>query len=589
MIPEPIIRQIQDRLDIVEVIGGYLPLKRAGQHYKAACPFHAEKTPSFMVNPAKQIFHCFGCGVGGDVISFVMKYEHLEFPEALRLLAPKAGVQVPDARGSAAARPSDSAALLQALEFATGFFQRTLHQPAAAAARAYVTQRGVSSASVEALRLGFAEDRWDALLTAAQAAGMAPALLERAGLCVPRDGAAGCYDRFRGRLMFPVWDHKGKVVGFGGRVLDDAQPKYLNSPETELYVKSRILYGLHLAVPQIRELDEVAIVEGYMDFLLPYQLGIRHLVASMGTSLTADQIHVLRRYTKRVTMVYDGDEAGQLATLRGLDLLLSAGMTVRVVGLPAGEDPDGAARRLGADGFRRLLAGADDLFSYKLALLRRRHDPSTVEGKVAICEQLLPTIKRVPNAPQASEYVRALADALAVREEDLRLELSRIPAKGTDGGAWKPRLGAEPSRLAATAEYLLLGIVLDDPRYLALVQAEVPFEQMEDAQIRAALRQLSSAQADRGPEALPEAVQALKHGEWASVAARALMESERADDKARAVEDCVRWIREAARRRALLAKQAEIQAAESAGDDLQTTALIGEYNQLVKGPHSSWQ
>ncbi|MBI4226693.1 MAG: DNA primase [Candidatus Omnitrophica bacterium] len=588
MIPEPVVRQIQDRLDIVEVIAGYLPLKRAGGHYKAVCPFHSEKTPSFMVNPTKQIFHCFGCGVGGDVISFVMKYEHLEFPEAIRLLAPKAGVEVPQGRDGPGAKPSDGAALQQAVEFAAGLFQRALHQPAGAAARAYLQRRGVTAASMEALRLGYAADSWDTLLTAGQAAGIAPAMLARAGLCVPRDGATGWYDRFRGRLMFPVWDHKGKVAGFGGRVLDESQPKYLNSPETEIYLKSRILYGLHLAAPHIREHDLVAIVEGYVDFLIPYQMGIRHLVASMGTSLTADQVHVLRRYTKRVVIVYDGDYAGELATLRGLDLLLSEGMSVRVVGLPPGEDPDSAARRVGADGFRRLLAEADDVFAYKLKLLRRRHDPATVEGKVAICGELLPTIKRVPNAPQASEYVRALADALKIREEDLRIELSRIPVKGVGDGPWRPRLAAGPPPAAATAEHLLLGIVLDDPRYWARVQTDVAADDLADAPVRAAFLQLA-AQAERGPEAVAQAVQALKHGELASVVARALMECERTDDKARAMDDCIRRIRGAARRRKLLAKQAEIQAAESAGDEPQTTALIGEYNQLVKGSDSSWR
>ncbi len=586
MIPEPVVRQIQERLDIVEVISGYLPLKRAGQHYKAACPFHSEKTPSFMVNPTKQIFHCFGCGVGGDVISFVMKYEHLEFLEALRLLAPKAGVELPRSRGASAAKPSETAALTQALEFAAGFFQRTLQQPAGAAARAYLERRGVSADSVRELRLGFAEDRWDALLTAAQAGGIPPKTLERVGVCVARENGSGWYDRFRGRVIFPVWDSKGKVVGFGGRVLDDSQPKYLNSPETEIYVKSRIVYGLHLAAPHIREHDAVAIVEGYLDFLLPYQLGVRHLVASMGTSLTTDQIHLLRRYTKRVIMVYDGDYAGELATLRNLDLLLTEGMSVRVVGLPPGEDPDSTARRLGADGFRQLLADAEDLFTYKLNLLRRRHDPSTVEGKVAICEQLLPTIKRVPNAPQASEYVRALAEVLKVREDDLRVELGRI--RLDDAGAWRPRGLVPPSPRTTTAEQLLLGLVLDDPRYLARVRTDLTLDEVDDAQVLAVLQQLIDA-AERGDEAVAETIRTLRHGELSSAVARAVMESERVEDKARAWDDCVRWLHAEARRRKLLAKQVEIQAAESTGDEAQTTTLIGEYNQLVKGSQPVWR
>lgn len=578
MIPEQAIRQIQDRLDIVDVVGGYLPLKRAGRHYKALCPFHQEKTPSFMVNPTKQIFHCFGCGEGGDAISFVMKYERLEFPEAVRTLAPRVGVEVPDVRGGGP-RLSDAAELSRVLEFAAAFFQRTLQQPAGAQALAYLTGRGVTSASIQDLRLGFAPDSWDALLAAAQAVGIRPELVERAGLAVTREGHGGWYDRFRGRVMFPVWDAKGKVIGFGGRVLDDSQPKYMNSPETEAYVKSRVVYGLHLAVPHIREHDSVAIVEGYLDFLIPYQLGIRNVVASMGTSLTVDQIQLLRRYTRRVVIVYDGDYAGELATLRGLDLLLSEGMQVRIVGLPSGEDPDSAAQRLGPEGFRQLLAEAQDLFLYKLNVLQRRHDATNIEGKVAICEQLLPTIKRVPNAPQASEYLRTLADVLKVREEDLRIELARVKLDGVS--TWRPSVLGEGLKPQTSAERLLLGLVLDDPRYLNRVSAELAWDELHDEAVRSALTML----ADRALVSEGEVWQGihdLKSGETASIVAQALMESERTEDKSRALGDCLRRIRSEAARQRLAALQVRIQSAERSSDEQQVATLIGEYNQLVK-------
>ena len=585
MIPESVVKQIQDRLDIVEVIGGYLPLKRAGRHYKALCPFHMEKTPSFMVNPTKQIFHCFGCGEGGDVISFVMKYERIPFPEAVQSLGPRAGVEVPVVRGGTPSS-SEHGGLLKALEFSAGFFHRTLLSEAGAAARGYLERRGVSAASVQELRLGFAPESWDALLAAARAAGFGPELVERAGLAVAREGGSGWYDRFRGRLMFPVWDPKGKVIGFGGRVLDESEPKYMNSPETPVYTKSRIVYGLHLAAPHIREQDCVAIVEGYLDFLIPYQLGIRHLVASMGTSLTVDQIQLLRRATRRVVMVYDGDYAGELATLRGLDLLLSEGMSVRVVGLPPGEDPDSAARRLGAEAFRKLLDHAQDLFTYKLELLRRRFDPSTVDGKVAICEQLLPTIKRVPNATQASEYLRMLAEVLKVREADLRLEIGRI--KGDDPRAWRPTVLTEPPPRAPAVERVLLGILLEDPRYLARVQTEVSLELLQDAAVREALGLLVRS-AEAGEEALRQAVVALKHGDSASVVAQALMLSEPIEDVDRAFEECVRRIRQETVRLRLNELQDRIRAAEGTGDETYAASLIGEYNQLVKVQVKTWR
>ena len=579
MIPEQVVRQIQDRLDIVEVISGYVPLKRAGRHYKALCPFHPEKTPSFMVNPTKQIFHCFGCGEGGDAISFVMKYERLEFPEAVRVLAPRAGVEVPSVRGTVSQKPSETTALFQTLEFATDFFQRTLRQPVGAPARAYLEGRGVTAASLGELHLGFAPDSWDALLNAAEARGIRPGVVERVGLAVAREGTSGWYDRFRGRLMFPVWDPKGKVVGFGGRVLDHSQPKYMNSPETEMYTKSRIVYGLHLAAPHIREHDCVAIVEGYLDFLIPYQLGVRHLVASMGTSLTEDQVQLLRRYTKRIIIVYDGDYAGELATLRGLDLLLSEGMSVRIVALPPGEDPDSTACRVGADGFRRLLDEAEDLFTYTLAVLRRRHDPSTVDGKVAICEQALPTVKRVPNAVQRSEYVRVLAEVLKVSEEALWLEISRLrPARNTP---WRPTvLTASPAQ-SAPAERLLLGLVLEDPRYLAHVQATLSLEALQELPVRQALTTLA-ASADMGEEAVQRAVQQLKHGATSSIVAQALTLSEPIEERALAVDDCLRRIRDDARKRRLAELQAQIRAAEVLGDDRRVSSLLGEANQLVK-------
>lgn len=587
MIPDHVVQQIQDRLDIVEVVGGYVPLKRAGRHYKALCPFHPEKTPSFMVNPTKQIFHCFGCGEGGDAISFVMKFERLEFPEAIRVLAPRAGVEVPAARGPAAPKPSETAALFQALEFAAAFFQRTLASAGGAPAQAYLVSRGVSPASQQELRLGFAPERWDALLAAVEAAGLSPAVVERAGLAVAREGGSGFYDRFRGRVMFPVWDPKGKVIGFGGRVLDQSQPKYMNSPETEVYTKSRVLYGLHLAAPHIREQDEVAIVEGYLDFLIPYQLGVRHVVASMGTSLTPDQIHLLRRYTKRVIIVYDGDYAGELATLRGLDLLLVEGMQVRIAALPAGEDPDGVARRVGAEGFRRLLTQAEDLFVYKLGVLRRRYDAATVDGRVAICEQLLPTIKRVPSAPRASEYLHALAEALKMSEEALRVEVGRVRL---EGAPWRPSaaMGAPPTAAPPSAERLLLGLVLEDPRYAARVQADLPLEAFQDASVREALEALMS-RGETGEASLQEVARRLKRHAASAVVAQALMLSDGIEDVARAVEDCVRAIRREAVRRRLRDLQARIQTAETTGDEQQVTSLIGEYNQLMKGQAEPWR
>lgn len=295
--------------------------------------------------------------------------------------------------------------------------------------------------------------------------------------------------------------------------------------------------------------------------------------------MTADQIHLLRRYTKRVTMVYDGDYAGELATLRGLDLLLGEGMQVRIVGLPPGEDPDSAARRLGAEGFRQLLAHAQDLFTYKLGLLRRRYDSSTVEGKVAICEQLLPTIKRVPNATQASEYVRMLAEGLKVREADVRLEIGRVRLDGDR--PWRPSALTEPPRPGAAMERVLLGIVLEDPRYLLRMGEQLALDHVQDAAVRQALTTLLQ-QPGGDDGALQQAIAHLKHGDSSSLIAQALVFRESLENVERAFEECLRRIREEHRRRQLGALQQRIQAAEQDGDDAAAASLITEVNQLVR-------
>ncbi|MBI3615591.1 MAG: DNA primase [Candidatus Omnitrophica bacterium] len=584
MIPERTLQEIQERLDIVEVIGGYVPLKKVGRNFKALCPFHPEKTPSFIIYTQKQIYICFGCHAGGDLISFVMKHEQMEFMEAVRLLAEKAGVSLPSSGGgrSSSVHPE----LYRAHEVAARYYSDLLlTAPEAEPARAYLAKRGLERATWETFSIGYAPNRWDGFLTRAQEEGLTPEHLERAGLVVPREGkGAGFYDRFRDRVIFPIGDSRGRVIAFGGRVLhDEAGPKYMNSPETPLYTKGRVLYGLHLAAGQIREQDFCMVVEGYMDLVTLHQHGIRNVVASMGTNLTESQVQLIRKMTRHVVMVYDGDYAGQMATLRGLDLFLEAEMRVKVADLPSGFDPDSLIKAKGVQAMIEAIQKSQDLFDYKLGLLKRRFDPRESEGRVRICEEMLPTIKRVPNTIQRGEYVKRLSGLLEVEESLLWTEMNRIKPNSS----WKPAaVAGAQAEVVMTAEELMVGLLLEDPRRVAQLTGRLKSELFQDPQVQ----QLVAWMIKRYEEGnLPSDHQGILNslpressGEWESRMIRWLAWADTVEDKQRALEEVLLRIQNQRRRNSLENLQASIRQAEAARDDSAAARLILEYSRLVK-------
>ncbi len=582
MIPERALQEIQERLDIVEVIGGYLPLKKVGRNFKALCPFHPEKTPSFMVYAQKQIFICFGCHAGGDLIAFVMKHERLEFTEAVGLLAQKAGVSIPAGeRGRASAVHPE---LYRAHEVASRYYHELLMKsPEAEPARAYLIQRGLEKATWETFSLGYAPNQWEGFLTRAEQEGLAPELLDRAGLAVPREGkASGYYDRFRDRVIFPIADSKGRVIAFGRVLRDEAGPKYMNSPETPLYTKGRVLYGFHLAAGPIREMDFCIVVEGYMDLTTLHQHGIRNVVASMGTSLTESQVHLIRKNTRHVVMIYDGDYAGETATLRGLDLFLEAEMRVKVAGLPSGFDPDSLIRARGVQAMVEAIHGSQDLFDYKLGLLKRRPDPKDAEGRVRICEEMLPTIKKVPNAVWRGETIKRLSEFLGVEEALLWAELNRIKS----AASWKPSALAGPQAgVLMTAEELLAGLLLEDPRRVAQLEGRLDGEMLKDPQVLQLVNWLvvrykeGNLPADHQSvlNSLPREAE-----ERDSRLARWLAWADTVEDKDRALEEALSRIQRERHRASLETLQASIRRAEEARDDPAAARLILEYNRLMK-------
>jgi len=347
---QDLIDQVRGASDIVDIISEYVPLKKKGANYFGLCPFHAEKTPSFSVNQAKQIYHCFGCGEGGNVFTFLMNHDKLGFTEALKLLARKSGIKLPKPQQDKKTADLNDQ-LYYANSVANAYFKQTLNQKnLSEKAKTFLKQRGVDSTAEEKFSLGYAPDKWDGFLSFAQSKGLDPKILVTAGLIVPKSDGKGYVDRFRDRLMFPIFNISGKIVGFGGRTLNPKEEaKYMNSPETPIYQKGKILYGLSFSKDSIREEGKAIIVEGYMDFISLFQAGIKNLVATSGTAFTTDQARLLSRHAQEVFLLFDSDSAGQQAAVRSLDILFDQGFEVKIVSFPQGEDPDSYVKKSGSE------------------------------------------------------------------------------------------------------------------------------------------------------------------------------------------------------------------------------------------------
>jgi DNA primase len=435
-IPDEIIASVLKASDIVEVIEGYLPLKQTGRYSRALCPFHTEKTPSFTVNPERQIFYCFGCGEGGDVFRFLMRREGFTFPEAVRYLAHRAGIVIPEKGRSR--HDEGRLRLYEIQRLACGFFRQVLQGEQGAEARSYLSRRGVGEEVVERFQLGYAPVEGEGLLRYLTQRGVPGAQIEAAGLALPRQGGRGQYDRFRGRVMIPICDPTGKIVGFGGRALKDQEPKYLNSPETPIYRKGSHLYGLHLAARAIRETNVAVVVEGYFDVITLQSVGVTHTIASLGTAFTPEQVTLLRRYAERVILVFDPDRAGVQAAWRGLELLVGEGVGATVVTLPEGKDPDSFVRESGKEAFLSRMATAQDLVDFLLTRAEERTGLHGIEEKAEAARQVLGLLAKMQEGVRRAKYVQKLAERLGVSETVVLADLKRL------GGAQKPPPHASP-------------------------------------------------------------------------------------------------------------------------------------------------
>jgi DNA primase len=457
------LEQIRAASDIVEVVGSYIPLKRAGGNFVALCPFHREKSPSFNVNPHLQIFHCFGCHKGGDVFTFVKEYESVDFPEAVRRLAERARIPLEYELGAAEQQSRGlKEKLLEVHEQITQRWQNALANEASGQiARDYLARRGVSAEAIQIFRLGYAPDAWDDTVNWARSKGFESDLMEKAGLILHKEETDHNYDRFRGRLMFPICDEQGRVVGFSGRVLagDEKTAKYVNSPETAIFTKSKIFFGLDKSKRALLDSQSAIVCEGQLDLIACFMAGVQNVVAPQGTAFTGDHARILKRYVEEVVLCFDSDVAGQNAAVRSLDHLLASELAVRVAVIPAPDDPDSFIKTRGGEEFKKLIANAAGFYDYYLERLCRENDVATDRGRLGVLRDMAEAVTKSRNGVLIDKYAQKTALRLGVTPDAVRLEFKKTsvvkPVRSAPAEDMQPEPEAVVVRPSASEAWLL--------------------------------------------------------------------------------------------------------------------------------------
>jgi DNA primase len=469
------LEEIKDRIDIIDLISDYVQLKKAGQNWKGLCPFHAEKTPSFTVSPAKQIFHCFGCGSGGDIFTFLARSENLSFPEAIKILAKRAGVTLKTTQRDTA-ETGEKEALLNMNKDAAWFFEQNLLKNTQAAG--YLKARGIGSDVQKLFSVGYAVNSWNSLLTFLTRKGYKPDMIRKAGLAT--QGAKGVYDIFRDRIMFPIFDLKGDVIAFGGRAIDNSEPKYLNSPETPVFNKRRVLYGFNRAKDSIKDTGQALLMEGYLDVITAHIFGFTNAVAPLGTACTQEHGKLIKRFVEETILVFDSDEAGKKAAKNAAGILLESGLNVKVLSIPGNEDPDSFLRKKGKEAFQALLANPLSIIEF---FMLQKGD------KRIIAREAIETISRSPDKILQGTYLKMLSEKLNVEERYVREEYQRLK-KQHPAGAARPDSGSVPAaqpkpKAGPRNELYIIKLLLQRPERAAEVCGNIASEDFKDPVARA--------------------------------------------------------------------------------------------------------
>lgn len=541
IIPEEFIETLRNQANIIDVISEYVPLKKRGRNYWGCCPFHQEKTPSFSVAPEKNFFYCYGCQAGGDIFRFIMRIESLGFTDSVKLLAQKLNISIPEQEKSAVERQleQEREAIYRANELARDFFLACMTKSALGInALAYLTERGISVEQAQELRLGFAPDAWDKLALALQKKGIEAEIVVKAGLAIPRT-QTGIYDRFRNRIMFPIEDIRGRVIGFGGRVMDNSQPKYLNSPESPVFNKRRVLYNISRAYRHIKETGRAIVVEGYMDAISLSSHGIRNVVASLGTSFTPEQSRTLLQYAPEIVFAYDGDAAGQNATQRALSIVRTSGATVKVASFPGGKDPDEVLRKFGVEVVQKRLNDAMGLLEFQMEQVFLGSDYSDLAGKVAVVGKAVPFLAMTDNQVEVDVHIAALAEKLAIDESSIRAELRRF--RGSKQEVVPKAIGIVNKRgdsKIAMAEDYLLKVAIDSSAGFRRISETLKPDMFQNRSVAEAIW----ACYEKGLEC--HAPNLLSQLDEAGIQylSRLLQEELQESDAGQALEDCIRTI-----------------------------------------------
>ena len=545
---EAFVERVSEQTDILRIVQGYVPLKRRGNRYWGCCPFHQEKTASFSVLPDKGFFYCFGCHAGGNAFKFISLIENISYFDAIKLQAEKLGIPLPERKRSPqeVARERDIQYLRKVNELARDFFHNCLTMTRMGErGKAYFAARGIRQETIEEFQLGYAPPAWDKLSTAFLKRGIKQEFLLASGLCAERKQGGGLYDRFRGRVIIPIADERGRVVGFGGRVLDDSTPKYLNTPETVLFNKRKLLFGLDRSHRAIQQEGRAIVVEGYMDAISVFDAGVHNVVASLGTAFTPEHAKKLLHYAPEICFCYDSDEAGQKATIRALSIVRDTGARVRVIVVPDGKDPDEFIRKHGADAFRALVEKALPLVEYRLRYVLSHTNYDTLDGKVKALHEMMPVLAGIREAAVRSEYERRVAHTLMLDEGIVRSELRHYRPEAEEAQVRQPirKVVAKPDTALRKAGRLVIRMAWQDAAVIAHLETIVPLEGIRDPAQREILTFLKAAAEEGRP--VDDMSAATLSDEAAAELSRSLVEDLGGRDETEAYDDSLRVLRKA--------------------------------------------
>lgn len=592
-IPEKVIDAVLEQHDIVDTVSRYVHLTKQGKYMKGLCPFHSEKTPSFTVTPDRQIFYCYGCGKGGNAIKFRMEIEGLSFPEAVKTMAEESHIALPEGQGAVVNLPNpERDRLLQAYEWTAKFYHYLLKNTEhGKAAIEYLRGRGFNDKVIDQFQIGFAPDRWDTLVQFLTKREFDLNEMEKGGLLSRRHESDDFLDRFRGRIMFPIHDRNGRIIAFAGRILGDGQPKYLNSPESKLFNKSRILYNLHQAKPSIRKLRQIVLFEGYGDVISAWEAGVQNGVATMGTSLTESHAALMKTMADEIVICYDGDRAGQAAAMKSIPLLEGVGLSVRISVLTEGLDPDEFIRKYGADRFnRQIIDGAVSTTKFKLIYLKKNHILLEEDGKIAYTKEVLPIIAALPSSTEREVYLRELASELQLSFESLKQDCNEIRQsmqknmpdgdnndKRWNNGRHKKGQVSAPTLLPAyhTGERRLLAMMLQDAEAASYVEKRLgdAFNIDDHAAIAA---YLYAYYAQGKPPDISRFMSSLHDDRLEKTVSSISMMDTPPEWNIQELDDCIREVQKVPQKRQIDQKKEEMIIAERSGDFLRAAQIASE-------------